>query len=375
MSKLTHVDTTPREAVQVISDARPHVGVLRQVRKLVQSRTDLREVLALKDQNALEALLAELLPDETQYMYEVAKYLLDEYEQLGDVPLLISTVTGKAIARLTEDNFWRPNAVPRESGNMTQRTPQLRPEFEASLLMHEHAKARDEELREIILAREQEALRFLRVDPDLLFGTRSGRKATAQKVHESLPAVLQSATGLAQEFLSLLAISTKASTKERGTMKRIEVNPIARVVRAVNDPLAQNLAHSVFHSSLAVIAAAWARELAREAFVHSKHETANLKVCSSAGTGLIVGSPNTVSSLRGRILPVDVSDEVVMCPQSGLGELDIDESSYEVTWREVHDKWVLEASFRGVLWVNLEHAPMFEIKLGAPSYPVAEVVS
>lgn len=76
--------------------------------------------------------------------WEASLYLADEYFQNRATPIVVADrTTGEAIAHLPAEAMWQPAAVPRESGNLVQPLPRLRPDVEAALVVAHHDQARE----------------------------------------------------------------------------------------------------------------------------------------------------------------------------------------------------------------------------------------
>src|SRR5262249_48618351 len=61
---------------------------------------------------AIIPLLQEELEGSPAEVAEVARFLADEYVQIGDAVLVIDRETGRAIARITDEDMWQPPDVP-----------------------------------------------------------------------------------------------------------------------------------------------------------------------------------------------------------------------------------------------------------------------
>lgn len=76
--------------------------------------------------------------------WEASLYLADEYFQNRATPIVVADrTTGEAIAHLPAEAVWQPAPVPRESGNLVQPLPRLRPDVEAALVVAHHDQARE----------------------------------------------------------------------------------------------------------------------------------------------------------------------------------------------------------------------------------------
>ena len=149
--------------IEVVSEANPDPSLLRSIRYLLQQNEGLRQVFAdaqlegeaggsrQVDRQRLLGLLSEAYPHEG--LDQVAEYLSDEFEQIGEGVLLISPETGKAVARVSTDSLYEASAVPRESGNMIERGLRIRPEVEAYLAYWSFENNRESDLRRGVIAR------------------------------------------------------------------------------------------------------------------------------------------------------------------------------------------------------------------------------
>lgn len=198
-------------APEVRTLARPASGVLLAARSLIQRHEPLQQLflqakteswdaprLAAELASRLEAL--EGSPPEVQ---EVALYLADEFVQIGDGLLLICRETGRALARITDDDFWLPPKVARPDG-MIQPAPRLRPELEAFLYQYIHEKAQEDSLQsELVQRTKQTAYLAQEGDRRLRVSTRAGRKAIAAEIQAQGANLFASVQNTTRGFLQL----------------------------------------------------------------------------------------------------------------------------------------------------------------------------
>lgn len=358
-----------RVEVNVLSKANPTPGLLRLARVVVQ-RTP--EVSALFTQAKEEGHTAEWLRDRLtpelekffpgESVEEVATFLADEYLQIGDAILLISSETGRALARISDDDMYQPAAVPRESGNMAMPARRLRPDIEGFIVQWIFDRNQEREVVEKVLSRIPQT-QLLRDEGDsrALFVTRDGRRLLTSQIQDSLPTLLESSTGIVRGFLGFFPLGRPENTSEYVRIPDLKVFATAR--QPLQDPSTRNLRQDVRGSVLASSSTGWIREIASTLLRVGVERPGFIRVVLSLvealrgrETGLWIAPPNVARALQGlgvRALPVQTSrEDVAIYLTEPAGFLEVDPNAYWCRSREVHDRWTVETEMTASLWVD-----------------------
>jgi len=358
--------------VEVLSRANPEVALLRLARVVVQQSPEVRAVFdASREDKSMgrkgqvnRKLLTERLKDHfplDEGIGEVASYLADEYEQIGDGILLVSSETGRAIARLTEEDFYMPAPVPRESGNMVQPGVKIRPEIEGFIVHWQFETTREREVRERMLSRVNQS-ELLREEGDrrVLSLSRGGRRNLAAQVQEALPQLLQGATGIAGDFLVFFAPGKPPSGEG---LDPIKLEARSSVRRPVQDALTSNLKHDVLASTLASVATGWVRDMAGQLLTRGRSRLGDAvvpymtldMVVENRKRGFWVAESSLALALQRlgcRALPVQGPSSFALFFRGPVGFLELPEGQSGVHSREMHDRWTLESMVEATLWVD-----------------------
>ncbi len=380
---------------EVTSLAVPVPGLLLTSRRIIEKTPALQDVfkqskaegwsvdqLALAVEEPLQAELAATV--NPQDIVQVARYLADEYQQIGDTLLLISRDTGKAIGRISEEQLWTPASVPREDGKMVQPLPRLKPELEAKLVLWHHERGREDNLLADIAPRLHPTdLLKAEGDPRLLPVTREGRKTIVEALRERLGDLLRQGTGSVGYFLSLFDIR-----EEEGTYRGQVLPPataITSIRTGIQDPKAMNLRFNRLGNLAGRVANGWGRELgwalavaAKDHYQPAPKPYTALTADETRGTSMWVCDPNTADALARRvfaerrqiILPVDNAPTLAV--RGRIGTLVIKPGSYECKSRELFDRWEVGAKFEYTLWVDWDAVRSFALE-GVPQQAVALV--
>ena len=242
--------------VEVITSANPDGGLLRIIREKIRQVPALSEVFSqandnrqqehpVVDRDRLTALLNEHYHEEG--LDEVANYLADEYEQIGDGLLLISSETGRAIAKLTDDSYYAASPVPRESGTMAERGIQLRPDIEAFLTQWTFENNREKQVRYQVLSKlNQNELQREEGDYRTLILSREGRRAITGRVQDAVGDSFRNPNGPARAFLDYFPIDKPLEVH----CDLIKVVPWSRIRRPIQDLTTVNSKHDAFTATL-----------------------------------------------------------------------------------------------------------------------------
>jgi hypothetical protein len=367
---------------EATSLAKPLPRLLLAARYLIQQKAELQALFrqSLEDRWDVEQLSLSLeeplqdgLPEtnDPQEIVQVARYLADEYQQVGDTMLLVSRETGKAIGRVTDEHLWTPPPVPREDGRMVQPLPRLRPELEAALVMRYVEKDREKRiLSEIVPNLNQTELVKQEGDPRLLPLTRAGRETLVGSLRERLPTVLAMASGSAGNFLSHFDVREDDPSAGQALAPSTAT---AHIVTRIQDPKAMNLRFDRSGSLYGRVANGWGREIAWALAVAAKQHFqpmpkpyTSLSPEETRDSTIWVGEPDTLEALtrevfleRPIVLPVNNAPTIALLGR--VGSIVIRPLSYACHGRELFDRWEVAAKFDYTLWVDWAQLRAFDL--------------
>jgi len=387
-----------RVEVGVLTKANPDPGLLGVARILIQRTTSLRDVLIRSKRDvwsadqlaselfgALSSYFGDPVPEDPENVRAVSVYLADEYVQLGDSLLLISPQTGRAIARLREEDVYQPAQVAREDGRMVTPGRRIRPEIESFVVQWQFDRASEQETKQGLATKlSQTPLLRETSDPRVLFVTRQGRKTLASQIQAQLHTLLPDRCGGATRTLfEYIQVITEAPSDSRFVCLG-EMTAQAFATYPLQDKKAKNLRHDLGASILATTTAGWGRSLAEFIMAScpdlgERRKMTVSELQANLGIGLWVGAPNVVCALlanhpRRDVLPVDVKEDLVLGFSEPCGYLLVDESSYTLKDREIFDRWGVSASLRATVWVDWSRLSMYEVTGIFPKALIAEVV-
>jgi hypothetical protein len=267
LAKGSSLDLMSRLEPKVESLAKPGHDWLLQGRADVRANKDIQDLFLEKDRSPewitdmVASRLAGLWEGNIAEASEVARYLVDEHRQLGEGIFLVSSETGKVIARIDEKDFYQPEPVYRPSGELAPPLPRLQPGMEALIVTHFHEKGREERILSILTERaHQTALLREEGDRRLWIATRAGRARLAEALGENHPKrLLELAGGSAGAFLSHFDI---ALTPPDGESRIFYLTATSSL--RVNDPLTSNLNYDRLGTLRGVLAQGWVRDLAKQ---------------------------------------------------------------------------------------------------------------
>lgn len=316
----------------------------------------------------LTLLLSDDIEGELEDIYQAALYLADEYLQIGDSMLIISTETGRAITRVTDADLWQPPDVPREGGGMARPLPRLNPKLEGFLVQWEFEKARDEGLAADLTARlPQTDLLRQEGDRRLLVASRPGRKHIVDTLRESLPELLpEGCQGESRRFLDRFTFSDQ---EPEGLSPLLQCVGYAAASTPVVDPKAMNLRHDHFTSLRAKVGVQWAREIALSVAqaAHSELKPEQFSIedpwppegFRKPGYGYWVAEPNTAQALVSECFSVPAAPTVCLRPKAGV--IVIDPDSFECESRERLGSWDVRASFKYTVYMDWDRVLAFSL--------------
>jgi len=355
--------------IEVVSSANPDPNLLRSIRLVLPQNEQVRQVFIdahvdrdinepLKvDRQRLHGLLHEIYPHEE--ISEVAEYLADEFEQIGDGILLVSSDTGKAIAKISEDSLYETSAVPRESGNMVERGVMIRPDVEAFLSYWTFENDREKGTRSQVLARlNQTELQREEGDRRTLSLSRSGRRSIAQSVQDSIGAAFKDSKN--PHFLSLLDYFPVGKPLE-DPCTPIKIILWSQVRRKIQDQLTVNSKYDILTATLAAVTSSWTRSIVSTLLKEATSRETSWPVGGldealedHGSGGMWFCEPNLARALLDRGCRVFASHgppnlALHMFRQSG--HLEFDEDKIGTNHRELNDRWTIESASEVTLHV------------------------
>ncbi len=353
--------------------ARPSPGPLIAARNNVQRRPELKEVFVRAKQQGwtadrlakeLEPVLENRIDGDAASIAQVALYLADEYLQIGDGILLIDPDTGKALARVTDDDIYEP-MVPRGEGadaHLVKGLPRLNPSLEGLIVEWKFNRTREGEIAAAMAQRiHQTDLLREEGDTRLLPVTRAGRNQIVEAVREALPKCIPSSSFIRRHF------GINEPTGDLQPLLRCV--GVAKSLTPIHDLHGLNLRHDQFTAICARTTTQWVRDVSLTIALHAKSvETTKMDYsefnpAKYESVGTWVADPNFTEVLGRRSTPVLY---VESAPLTGLlgrvGVIEIDESSYECRAREFHGRWEVVAKFSYTLWVDWTAIRSFDIE-------------
>ncbi len=384
-NKLTPWASAGQELERVLPEvktlARPVKGPLLAARHEVKRSPKLQALFraarkerwpAAKLAEDVAPVLENLLEGSPAELREVATYLADEYEQVGDAVLIVSTVTGKAIARITDEDIWQPDPVPRHSGNLVKPLPRLRPDLEGFLVQWVFDEDREQNLLATLSKKgAQTSLTREEGDRRLLPVTRAGRASLAQELGDALPNILGAVQGASRAFLGHFSVLSEHPVETK-LSPLVKCTAFGRVVTPIADLSTFNLRYDRLGAMAAQIGTSWVREIARTLAMGTATKE-RVRVTWPFNTpGFWIGGPDLVQAFGvHRALVVDGAPSTIVRPPAGV--IVIEPSSYACQGREVFDRWEVAAAVEYTLYVNWENVVTFDIE-GLPEVAVAELV-
>lgn len=352
-----------RLAPEVRTLARPSSKPLLAARGVVQRDPDVQVAFvrakaegwdAQRLADEVGARLEESVEGAPEEVREAALYLADEYLQEGDGILLVSRESGKVMARITEEDVWRPSPVRREDGSLAEPLPRLRPDLEGFLVGWVFDRAREEEATRALVpwAAGTSTAKAL---------TYGGRKDLVGTLRGRLPALLGEVKGGPRSFLDAFRIVGDDVPVE-GLTPLPRLTAVARTRAPLSDLRATNFRYDVLASQTATIPSLWVTEIAR-AFSMGCPNPRELRASDFdwrvlAEAPYWVGS-GTVGDLALRTgCPAFLTDAPTSVGIRGnpVGVLQIHEEGYKIASREVFDRWEVVATLEYTLWVDWTRA-------------------
>lgn len=361
--------------VSITTEAKPQPHLLHRVRTAVSDPEnglwlaftkagELKQSAATVTER-LTPLLSELFPDEElPDLRDVARYLADEYEQIGDAVLVVDE-TGKAIAKVSEADIYTPTLVPRESGGMAQPGPRMNPALESQLVQWVFNQARDEETLQKLKGRNPTtALVEAEGDVRLDIFSAAGRQRIVAQLSTDLPKLIEGATGSSRSFLDLCPIGPKL---EGGVTRDLDGG--ASVRRKLVDLRGRNVHFSDAINLRSTIISGWVSCIAQRVLQAATKQSGTVEqVLTGRNTGIWLASGNLAVALRAagcstRIITLPPGPrEYALYIEGTFGTLQLDPDGYWLRSREVHEQWLIDADFDGTISIDLEKVQAFEVE-------------
>lgn len=384
-----------RAVGEVLTLARPEGGPLIAARHEVQRNKRLKAIFtqARQEKWAADKLAEEITPELTDRLEappdqvaQVARYLADEYEQIGDTILVCSPTTGKAFARLRDEDIIQPAPVPRESGTMAKPLPRIRPDLHGFLVQWVFDEEREKQITEAIALRShQTALQQEEGDSRLLPLTRAGRAKLTQNLRQSLPLLLRADSGLLRTFLNHFDI-LEEPPKDSALWPVEETESRYGVTASLADLKSYNLRYDHHRATLAKVGAGWVRDIATTLALAAR-EYASVRATVRWPEGsfppevftfsadMWVGTPEFTKAL------VETGCNVLWMPVKGIPATGLSGKvgaivtmDFDCKSREVFDRWETMAVVKYQLWVDWTRVASFDFLGGPVEDFYAEVV-
>lgn len=369
--------------VTVQSPANPQPGLLIALRALVLSDRELgdlfvrfrkeglgidwlRDILAIRAVTRLKVSFEEAL--------EACQYLADEYHQLGEGYLIVSTETGRAALVVTDDDLYEPGLQARYSGDEGQALKRLRPELETAFVLHGHERAREESVLSVLAERgHQTDLLIEEGDARLRIATRMGRTEIAQDLAgDDAWTLLRRSSGTTGMFLRHFDLVEGIEDPN------VEGVATFRSTMSVQDGLAANISYNRLGTLRGAAPQGWIRDVARQlsTLAHRMNPVLPTHVDDVdaellASEELWIADPDVYTLMRqGKsqavpvegVSPVGFSGTVgrLAVPHDFSVETHESGGRWEVTANLPYSLWVDFSKIRRLLLVGIERAATIE---------------
>jgi hypothetical protein len=293
--------------------------------------------------------------------HQVSQYLADEFFQLGEGIQVVSTVTGKVEAVLSEGDLYIPDAVTREDGSLVANPlPRLRPELEANLITWTVERERETQvLRTLATRATQTDLQQEEGDYRLLVATRKGRSSIVRSLTTERPkALLEASSGTSAAFLRHFNIIESEFSEEFRVAS-------ARSVIGIQDQTTINLHYNRAEALRHILPQGWVKNIAFQISEEAKSQkrvwriqAEELEASDLGGLPFWVSPPEAIPALRlflpnAKFMPVEGSC-LIGFPEMVVGELTVSESFFSES-HERSDKWEVVGNLPYSMKVDLCH--------------------
>jgi len=205
---------------RLVQVARPDPGnpdLLHRLRDIFKKDAGIRRILteARQAKAPVEGVSAEVIEalegaKKGPELEMAVQHLVAEHLEFGDVALLISRQTGRAIARLSEEDFEIPAPVEREDADgriyKVERPVRVKPEIEAALTVWSFDTERDQQIVRKLQEKHRGLTPLIREqgDPRLAIFTREGRQKTADNLLPEIKKRMKDLRGLARPLVEFI---------------------------------------------------------------------------------------------------------------------------------------------------------------------------
>lgn len=330
--------------------ARPSSKGLLAARGEIQRNADLQVVFvkakaerwpASRLAEAIQPLLEERIEESPEAIREASLYLADEYLQGEEGILLVSKETGRALARITEEDIWLPQPVRREDGSLVTPLPRLRPDLEGFLVQWAFDRSREERRVSELAPWQQQTAAARQI-------TRKGRQELVEHLRADSENLLSGLKGSAKAFLDFVCGGQSDTDISADTYTPLpRMTAVARTRTPLADLKSFNPRFDVLSNQRAVLGDALVREMGRTLALHHPSPEPSKSV-SVEGIGFWVagtGAPSLLDSLY-------VDSDVTLGLTKDACLLVVHPESYRVESREVFDRWEIMAMVDYTLWVD-----------------------
>lgn len=310
-------------------------------------------------------------------LYDAALYLADEFLQLGDNILLVSTETGKALTVLSPEDFWQPEDTAREGTNKLAKTSiRLRPDLESFIVYYQYARSKEQKVIET-LTKKMSVSEFLaqKGDPRLFRVTQKGRARIAEQVKENLPSLFTD-PGITFDFMQLFKKCESPANvpAEYTSCPPITVN--AKIITRIEDLLAFNLQHDPLTAILRSIEIQWSKAIARKIVDFVAVKRMPISIASNFSEGFWVTNPDAAVMLRKKnlkVLPIPYMKSALLIQGTMPAYFLV--GSYQSASRELLDRWEISATSTFTFYLKASCFSLYEFT-DLPQFEVlAEIVA
>ena len=365
--------------------AKPAPRDLLEVRALIKNHPELQEIFetAKKYDVSVQGLADQLygaLQDHMEgvgedRLWDICLYLSDEYFQIGDDILIVSTETGESIARITEDDVYQPPPVLRESGELATPLPRLKPEIEAAIVKGQFQKGKDERILQALATRAKSTDLLKEVgDPRLLIATSKGRKQLSERLKDELPELFEDYTGVSRTLLDACVFLPEGEMPLEDCYHSF-FTLSSRILTPIADCLTVSLRHDAYASLRRRTAGQWARGLGQiiSSLAH-QDEPERTKLDDPHPEGIWVAGPDVARRVKGRSLVVEgVAPTLVH--STPVAYISLHPDTYECQSRELLSRWEVGAEVSGDIYVCREAVTSYVFTDLPEEEFVAEVVN
>jgi len=244
--------------------------------------------------------------------------------------------------------------VPREDGTMVPRTPTVKPEIQAAIVLHHHDQDRDSKLQEVMLSRVPNYVPVHVAERQTMFVTRKGRKQVASIIHDRLPFLIDGADNVTKRVFDFFPRVDQAP--EGG----LDFEWTATVSQGVQDPTAQSMKFDVIHHISTLVAAKWARELGASLLSEARKRGVHEKVTDlSRKEGLYICHADTAYQWYTPRFIAPGQGGLAVYLESPVGSIYI--RDYVTEHREIHDKWTIHSTVTGTILIDWDKIKVYDV--------------